>query len=231
MQYAKMGSLRENLYEVARIEWEKKLELISYIANDLHIIHSNNFIHSDLHSGNIFQNDLYNAYIGDLGLTTTNNKTLSKESGGVYGILPYIAPEVLQGKPFTKASDVYSLGMIMWEISSGSVAFSDYKNDDSSLAIEIFKGLRPNILKGTATCFEELLRKCWDEDPSNRPSATEIHETILKWKNNTEIMNELLKSDKEIVIEINESNTIYASKFIKFVSSEIISDHLYIIDI
>ncbi|RIB26086.1 hypothetical protein C2G38_2164261 [Gigaspora rosea] len=54
---------------------EKKIELLSYTASDLQIIHSNNIIHCDLHSGNIFQNDLYNAYIGDLGFATSINKT------------------------------------------------------------------------------------------------------------------------------------------------------------
>ncbi|RIB02382.1 hypothetical protein C2G38_2227973 [Gigaspora rosea] len=48
------------------------------------------------------------------GLATSINKTLDKESGGIYGVLLYIAPEVLQGEPFTKATDIYSFGMIMW---------------------------------------------------------------------------------------------------------------------
>ncbi|RIB07213.1 kinase-like domain-containing protein, partial [Gigaspora rosea] len=107
----------------------------------------------------------------------------------IYGVLPYIAPEVLQGKLFTKASDIYSFGMIMWENSSGNFVFSDYKNNDSNLAIEIcFKELRPNILKGTAICYAELLKRCWDKNPNNRPSAIEVHETILKWKNSTEVL-------------------------------------------
>ncbi|RIB19421.1 kinase-like domain-containing protein [Gigaspora rosea] len=75
MQYAEMGSLRKNLYEVVQIKWEKKIDLLSYTASDLQIIHSNNIIHCDLHSGNLFQNDLYNAYIGDLGFATSINKT------------------------------------------------------------------------------------------------------------------------------------------------------------
>ncbi|RIB19458.1 kinase-like domain-containing protein [Gigaspora rosea] len=166
---------------------------------------TNDIIHCDLHSGNIFQDNLHSVYIGDLGISISVNKTSDKVSKGIYGALPYISPEVLQGKPFTKASDIYSFGMIMWEISSGKLVFSDYKNNDSSLAIEIcFKELRPNILKGTATCYANLLKKCWDEDPEKRPSALEIHEIISKWKNSTETLSEFLKSDKEMVIEIKE---------------------------
>ncbi|CAG8754413.1 9007_t:CDS:1, partial [Ambispora leptoticha] len=56
------------------------------------------------------------------------------------------------------------------------IAFSKY---EGSLIAEICEGLRPNILKGTATYYTELLTKCWDKDPKERPSAIEIHETIL----------------------------------------------------
>ncbi|CAG8444924.1 2854_t:CDS:1, partial [Dentiscutata heterogama] len=44
--------------------------------------------------------------------------------------------------------------------------------------------------------------KCWDKDPEKRPSAIEIHETILNWKGNPEILSEFLKSDKEMEIKI-----------------------------
>ncbi|RIB27266.1 kinase-like domain-containing protein [Gigaspora rosea] len=128
-----MGSLRKNLCAIAQMRWEKKLELISCIALDLQLIHLHNIIHRDLHSGNIFQNDLHNAYIGDLGFAIAINRTLEKEYNEIYGALPYIAPEILQRKPFTKASDIYSFGIIMWEISSGDIAFSKYEVYSSRL--------------------------------------------------------------------------------------------------
>ncbi|CAG8675786.1 15870_t:CDS:1, partial [Dentiscutata heterogama] len=73
--------------------------------------------------------------------------------------------------------------------------------------------------------------ECWDKDPENRPSAIEIYETILKWKNSTEILSEFLKSDKEMVIENNNSfkdmeiSTFHTSKFIGYITDEIISDN------
>ncbi|RIB27271.1 kinase-like domain-containing protein [Gigaspora rosea] len=222
-----MGSLRKNLCTIAQMRWEKKLELISYIALDLQLIHSHNIIHRDLHSGNIFQDDLHNAYIGDLGFAIAINRTLEKESNEIYGALPYIAPEILQRKSFTKASDIYSFGIIMWEISSDDIAFSKYEGNEESLFIEICNGLRPNILKGTATCYAELLKKCWDKDPDKRPSALEIYETIKNWKNNTEILSEFIKSDNEMVIENNQSdviidnNSVYSSKLISLINQKL----------
>ncbi|RIB10680.1 kinase-like domain-containing protein, partial [Gigaspora rosea] len=186
-------------------------------------IHSNNIIHCDLHSGNILQDDLYNAYIGDLGFATSINKTLDKESGGIYGALPYIAPEILEGQKFTKSSDIYSFGMIMWEISSGNVAYFDYKDEDLILEIAI-RDKRPAIIKGTAPCYVNLMKKCWDKVPEKRPSAIEIHETILKWKNSIKTLAEFLKSDKKMEIKPNalnntENRAIYTSEILKILAN------------
>ncbi|CAG8623451.1 1960_t:CDS:2, partial [Ambispora leptoticha] len=73
LEYAAMGSLRQNLRSVAEIEWKDKLNLLQCIASDLQIIHSHNLIHRDLHSGNILLNSLKSAYIADLGLSITAN--------------------------------------------------------------------------------------------------------------------------------------------------------------
>ncbi|RIB00327.1 kinase-like domain-containing protein [Gigaspora rosea] len=230
IQYAPMGSLRQNLFTIAQMSWEMKLELLTYISFDLQLIHSYNIIHRDLHSGNIFQNNIYNAYIGDLGFAKLANKILKTESGGVYGALPYIAPEVLNGKSFTKASDVYSLGIIMWEISSGKIAFSDYEHDNLSLTIEICEGLRPKIIKGITPCYRNLLERCWNSNPKKRPSALEVYETIMSWKNDTNILSKFKKSDKEIEIKNynfdanNDGIGIYSSKFISFVNKQLITD-------
>ncbi|RIB00086.1 kinase-like domain-containing protein [Gigaspora rosea] len=111
------GFLRQNLGSVSQVNWMDKLTLLHCITSDLQMIHSQGLIHRDLHSGNILQDNLHSAYISDLELSiTTNFRTLNMERRGVYGILPYIAPEVLDGEQYTTASDIYSFGIIMWEI-------------------------------------------------------------------------------------------------------------------
>ena len=77
------------------MEWKNKLTLLQYIASDLQIIHSQELIHRDLHSGNILQDYLNSAYIADLGLSISTNIALNAERYGVYGMLPYITPEAL----------------------------------------------------------------------------------------------------------------------------------------
>ncbi|RIB23851.1 kinase-like domain-containing protein, partial [Gigaspora rosea] len=110
MMIAQKGSLRQNLVEVSQLEWRDKLNILNGIVFDLESIHSQELVHRDLHSGNILQGkELQHAYITDLGLSK------NEKEGKICGIIPYIAPEVLVGQPYTKASDIYSLGVIMTE--------------------------------------------------------------------------------------------------------------------
>ncbi|RIB21886.1 kinase-like domain-containing protein, partial [Gigaspora rosea] len=210
--------------------WEKKLGLLGYIASELQLIHSHNIIHCDLHSGNILQNDLYNAYIGDLGLSRLANDDLKSRA---YGNLPYMAPELLSGGSYTKASDVFSFGIIMWEISSGRIVSSEYeryKNNEPRLVLEIWNGLRPKVIKGIPLCYQNLLERCWNNDPLKRPSAIEIYETIKSWKDDVNVLSEFLKPDNAIEIKDCTSNNnidgseIYCSKFIDFINKQLITD-------
>ena len=75
-------------------------------------IHDRNYIHHDLHSGNIFSYYRDDSIIGDLGLCQQLNEKVNPNE--IFGVIPYLAPEVLSKNPYTKESDIYSFGMIMW---------------------------------------------------------------------------------------------------------------------
>ena len=106
MDYAENGSLRQSLNKnFNSMNWTGKFRNLHSIANGLSDIHKNGLIHQDFHSGNILQ---YNwTCISDLGLCKPANEKSEKWDKNVYGVLPYVAPEVLRGKEYTQASDVY----------------------------------------------------------------------------------------------------------------------------
>src|SRR6266508_828885 len=91
-------------------------------------IHRKNHIHHDFHSGNILSYDYNDSQIGDLGLC---QQVVDKkdDTNEIYGVIPYLAPEVLSGKPYTKASDIYSFSMIMWEHTTGKKPFYNRSHD------------------------------------------------------------------------------------------------------
>lgn len=101
MNFAAMGSLRNNLDSIARMKMERQANLLLCIASDLQIIHSQGLIHQDLHNGNILQNTLYSAYIADLGLSIKTNVETKIGSGEICRGLSYIAPEIFDENPYT----------------------------------------------------------------------------------------------------------------------------------
>jgi serine/threonine protein kinase len=123
-------------------------------------------------------NKKYKAYISDLGLSRPIKSSLKKDE--IYGVIPFMAPEILRGEPYTPASDIYSFSMIMWEFTSGIPPFND-KEHDLQLSLSICEGERPEIIKNTPQCYVDLMKKCWNEDSSKRPSALEVKNIIKEW--------------------------------------------------
>ncbi|RGB29989.1 kinase-like domain-containing protein, partial [Rhizophagus diaphanus] len=115
----------------------------------------------------------------------------------IYGVIPFTAPEVLRGKSYTQASDIYSFSVIMWEFTSGVPPFNN-RAHDLQLSLSICKGERPEIIENTPQCYVDLMKKCWNEDPLKRPSTEEVLDIIEKWvflpyKVKVEDINEELK--------------------------------------
>jgi hypothetical protein len=132
-----------------------------------------------LHSGNIFSYDINWSQIGDLGLCQqVFDKKDSKDK--IVGVIPYLAPEVLSRKPYTKKSEIYSFGMIMWEYTTGKKPFHD-RPHNHILILDILKGERPQITDDTPKFYAELMKRCWDHNPENRPMAKEITDCFWEY--------------------------------------------------
>ncbi|EXX52734.1 kinase-like domain-containing protein [Rhizophagus irregularis DAOM 181602=DAOM 197198] len=149
-----------------QLSWNERIRIVVDIIDALHKIHhSENAIHRDLHSGNILFKTKF--CISDLGFCGPADKPLKS----IYGNLPYIAPEVIAGKETTFKSDVYSIAMLMWEISSGQPPFNNYEHDYYLAMMNIVNGIRPKIVPGTPLEYKNLIIQCWDANPLNRPDA------------------------------------------------------------
>ena len=158
MPKARLGNLRNNLL-INKYNPNDKFFNLMYISAQLESIHKLNLIHGDLHNGNILclHHDIM--AISDLGLCRPVNQPKPNIENNIYGVLPYMAPEVLRGKPYTKAADIYSIGLIMWEMTSGVPAFHNIPHD-LNLSLDICKGIRPEIIEGTMPEYVESMKRC-----------------------------------------------------------------------
>ena len=159
--------------------WYKKIIYLYNIVQDLKNLHGLGYCHKDFHSGNILQDDSGGSYILDFGLSGPSNKQKSDDKK-ICGVLPYIAPEVLNGEPYTLSSDIYSVGAIMAELSSGKPPFHKRKHD-GSLALAICNGLRPEFGKGTPELYKKLAHRCMNANPNQRPTADELKKILSFW--------------------------------------------------
>ena len=104
------GSLRSNLL-IKKYNPNDKYVNLHCVTKSLSALHKCNLVHGDFHSGNLLLWNQKRMYISDLRLSKPADKP--SKTNEMYGVLPYIAPEVLLGKPYTKAADIYSFGIIM----------------------------------------------------------------------------------------------------------------------
>src|SRR5436309_12008306 len=191
LRYANDGNLTDYITKKFKnLKWKDKIEILYSIISGLNIIHQEKLVHCDFHSGNILHSDNLpqKMMIADLGLSAP----VDQEPSSIVGVLPYIAPEVLNGNPYTQKSDIYSFGILMSVISTGQQPFND-KAHGYNLMLKICEGLRPAFSNNTPKIYIELAYKCMDADQDNRPTAEEILKIIAFWKN-IENIKKILKS-------------------------------------
>ncbi|KAG9303192.1 hypothetical protein G9A89_003533 [Geosiphon pyriformis] len=180
MKFAEYGDMRKycstNFHSMT---WSDKLEIAWSIASGLNSIHSSGMVHRNLHSGNILQLSTCEANIGDLRLCQpVNHKATTAEEKKIYGVIPYIPPEVLRGENFTTAGDMYSFAMLLWELATGKLPFHN-SSHDAILIMAILNGQRPEITSPLIPpCIAEIIVKCWNVKPKNRPTANEVRNKL-----------------------------------------------------
>ncbi|RGB42196.1 kinase-like domain-containing protein [Rhizophagus diaphanus] len=154
LDFAQEGNLRSFLSSnFNKILWKDKVRNLFWIAANLNDLHGLGYSHKDFHSGNISQ--INRSFISDFGLSGPSNEQKSDDK--ICGVLPYIAPEVLNKEPYTSSLDIYSF--------------------------EICNGVRPEFGKGTPEIYKKLAYKCMNANSNQRPTAKELWEIMLFWKN------------------------------------------------
>ncbi|CAG8577503.1 10427_t:CDS:2 [Ambispora leptoticha] len=166
MDYIKNGDLRKYLTKYyQKLDFYNKLGQLFHLTKGLNNIHRQGLIHRDFHPGNILISNSDVCLITDLGLCRPVNETNKEEK--IYGVLPYVAPEVLQGKIYTQAADIYSLGIVAYELFSGRPPYHELTYDHQ-LAYKICQGLRPNFTNIRGKKDTEFYRQYLETEELNQ---------------------------------------------------------------
>ncbi|UZO05176.1 uncharacterized protein OCT59_025536 [Rhizophagus irregularis] len=232
IKYYESGDLAHYLIDdFLKHNWIDKLNILNYIILGLKNMHNANIVHGDIHSGNILLERNF-AIIGDLAEAKIVSESLDSDYNEIYGIIPYMDPEIIQGKKYTKASDVYSFGMIMWELMTGRRPFWD-RYHNTELIIQICDGLRPPIVTNAPEGYIELMQECWHHDPKKRPTAFDIESKIrnilLMESDNCRDNNptKIIKSPDIGPITINNPDFIYKSRSLSTMINSVESTEIF----
>ncbi|RHZ45053.1 hypothetical protein Glove_692g44 [Diversispora epigaea] len=217
MNYAVYGSLRKMLnakFEV--LTWRRKSFILLSIIWGIKCIHEMGLMHKDFHPGNIVNQTLLLSFITDFGLC---KPVTENDPEKIYGVIPYMAPETLSGGEYTQASDIYSFGMVMLEVLT---SYPPYYNipHNVNLAMDICKGLKPEIKCEIPQFFKEIMEKCLNFESLNRPTAKELEFQLNKYMQGDEIGKQIKAANKSnknfIKYDPNEMHpeAIYTSRLI-----------------
>ncbi|KAG9288683.1 hypothetical protein G9A89_004302 [Geosiphon pyriformis] len=184
LPFAEHGDLKAFLkMNENTLTWELFLCILFQIASGLRSIHESELVHGDLHPGNILVLKLnpLKVVIADLGFCRPAN--YSPQSGGIFGVVRYLAPEICNMSPHTKYSDIYSCAIISWEIISGERPWNHIVNP-KHIQLYTILGERLPIQKHAPQCIQDLMEKNWDDKPHCRDSAEELQQRVIAARDN-----------------------------------------------
>uniref|UniRef100_A0A8C0Y432 Tyrosine-protein kinase receptor n=1 Tax=Cyprinus carpio carpio TaxID=630221 RepID=A0A8C0Y432_CYPCA len=175
-----LRSLRsaENISSLPLPPLKKMIQMAGEIADGMAYLNANKFVHRDLAARNCMVAEDFAVKIGDFGMTRDIYETDYYRKGGK-GLLPvrWMSPESLKDGVFTTMSDVWSFGVVLWEIAT--LAEQPYQGMSNEQVLRFV--MEGGLLDKPDNCPDmlfELMRMCWQYNPKMRPSFLEIISSI-----------------------------------------------------
>ena len=164
------GSLAARLRSSGPLTLEETAELAAQLGRGLDALHANGILHRDVKPSNVLLERDGTAALSDFGLARTAESTRLTEEGQVVGTPHYLAPELIEGRDATRASDVYALGCVLFECLVGAPPFSGRGIAEIGFAHLVdpppdAHELRPEVPRDAGAAIVTALAK----DPAERP--------------------------------------------------------------
>ena len=202
MEYIEGKTLKQLLQKRGSLTLSEVIDIMLQLTDGLAHAHDAYIIHRDIKPQNIMIQDDGLVKITDFGIAMALNATQLTQTNSVMGSVHYLPPEQANGKSSTIKSDIYSLGILMYELITGSVPF---KGDNAvEIALKHLKEKIPSIRRQNPTIpqsVENIVLRATAKNPKNRYDSVKDMNKDLK-----ECLNEDKKNEKKIVFEYPEND-------------------------
>ncbi|KAK9091976.1 hypothetical protein Syun_026887 [Stephania yunnanensis] len=179
-EYMSQGTLRMylNKKQPYSLSTETILRLALDISRGMDYLHSQGVMHRDLKSNNLLLNDEMRVKVADFG--TSCLETQCQESKGNMGTYRWMAPEMIREKPYTRKVDVYSFGIVLWELTTNLLPFQGMTPVQAAFAVSE-KNERPPLPDNCQPVLASLIKRCWSSNPAKRPDFSYIVSVLEKY--------------------------------------------------
>ncbi|MGB9633149.1 MAG: protein kinase domain-containing protein, partial [Chloroflexaceae bacterium] len=172
MEYVEGTNLKAIITREAPLPIARAVDLAVQVALGLHAAHRAGLIHRDIKPQNIIVTPDGRAHISDFGVAKSPLSTALTETGVAFGTVDYLSPEQAQGRPATPLSDVYALGVVLYEMLTGRLPFTG----DSALAVAMKHVTEPpvplrQLVPAIPPGLEALVLQALAKDPAQRPAS------------------------------------------------------------
>lgn len=183
MEYVSGPTLKEVIQQKGCLEPIEAVRIAKEIASALESAHRNNLVHCDIKPHNILVMPDGHIKVTDFGIARAVSASTMTYSGSVMGSVHYFSPEQAKGTVITTKSDVYSLGVVLYEMLTGQLPF----NGETSVSIALkhlqeepvpIRQINPSI----PPVLEAIVQKAMSKDPADRPSSTELYADLNQAK-------------------------------------------------
>ena len=183
MEYVSGPTLKEVIQQKGCLEPIEAVRIAKEIASALESAHRNNLVHCDIKPHNILVMPDGHIKVTDFGIARAVSASTMTYSGSVMGSVHYFSPEQAKGTVITTKSDVYSLGVVLYEMLTGQLPF----NGETSVSIALkhlqeeplpIRQLNPSI----PPVLEAIVQKAMSKDPADRPNSTELYADLNQAK-------------------------------------------------
>jgi serine/threonine protein kinase len=179
MEYVPGGDLKALLDTKGPLPNAKLAQLGAEVSSGLAQAHEKGVIHRDIKPHNVLIDTRGHSKLTDFGIARALDATQATQTGSYLGTALYSSPEQLQGEKVTSKSDVYSLGMTIYQAATGETPFIGTPIEVASQHINKTPAAPRTLGARLSDMTETLILDCIQKDPDHRPTTEEVHERFL----------------------------------------------------